>query len=457
MKYYFFTSIALLLLQLDFTIAQTDSINIPDVYVKRILISGNEKTNEQVIMRELSTKEGELLDIRKLESDVNRLYNLGLFTKIEVQPVPVSIDSIIILFDFSESFYLLPIPQGGIKENSFKKLWGGLNIVHNNFRGMNEKFGLSFGIGYDPFVKAYYKNPWIGDSSRYSFEVSIGYSRTNKRYIDSVAEIKESKIEDLPLYKLDQFQSDLSISRYFSKNLSVSFGAGFFVYNTGISGIAGLTGSADGKDRFVNLNGSVNYDTRDIQNYPNQGALYNLKIVKYGLFTKSVDFVRINSEYKRYFQLPLFSEFNVNWAWKFSSSVSFGGSIPEYLKLDLGQSEEIRGWKDLYFSEESRLVMSSELRFPIVKPSYIDGNKLPVIRNLPVLKDFSYRYGLFFTLFFDSGTVWSRGTKISDFVFRNGYGLGLNVILPFNFIGRIDFGWRNKSNANIFLSLDAAF
>ena len=115
MKYYFFTSIALLLLQLDFTIAQTDSINIPDVYVKRILISGNEKTNEQVIMRELSTKEGELLDIRKLESDVNRLYNLGLFTKIEVQPVPVSIDSIIILFDFSESFYLLPIPQGGIK------------------------------------------------------------------------------------------------------------------------------------------------------------------------------------------------------------------------------------------------------------------------------------------------------------------------------------------------------
>lgn len=430
---------------------------LPDLYVSRIIITGNEKTKEEVITRELETKEGELLDIKKLEADINRLYNLGLFTKVDIQPLPISMDSIIILFDVNESIYLLPIPQGGIKESSFKKIWGGINLVHNNFRGMNEKIGLSFGIGYDPFIRAYYSNPWIGSKDRYSLSTSAGYSRTNRRYLDRSQNTLNVRIDDLPQYKLNEFDTDITLSRYLAKDISLSLSAGYNFYEIVSDEISGITGSSDGKDSYLNLELRLRYDTRDLHSYPTTGALHSVSLSKVGLFTKDVDFVRVKTDYKRFLNIPIANDYGIIWANRISSSISFGGNIPEYLEESIGQREYIRGWKYIYIGGDSRMLMSSELRIPVIKPGYIDGKDLPVFNKLPLVKDFSYKYGLYLTTFFDSGTVWDKDSKLADLKFRNGYGVGLNVILPFNIIGRIDVGWRKNSSANLFYSLNASF
>lgn len=456
-KIFYYFLVVLFVSKVD-AIAQQDSVLvIPEMYVSRIIITGNEKTKEEVISRELETKEGELLDIKKLESDINRLYNLGLFTKVDVQPLPVSFDSIIILYDVNESIYLLPIPQGGIKESSLKKIWGGVNLVHNNFRGMNEKLGLSFGIGYDPFIRASYSNPWIGKQERYSFSSNIGYSRTNRRYLDRSQNTSNIRIDDLPEYKLNQFDVDFTLNRHLEKDISLSLTAGYNFYEVTSDQISGITGSDDGKDSYLNIELRLRFDTRDLLSYPTTGALHSVSLSKVGLFTKEVDFLRIKTDYKRFLNIPISNDYGVIWANRISSSIGFGGNIPEYLEESVGQREYIRGWKNIYFGGDSRILMSTELRIPVIKPGFIDGKDIPLLNKLPIVNEFSYKYGLYFTTFFDSGTVWDKDSRLVDFKFRNGYGVGLNMILPFNIIGRLDVAWRKNSSANLFYSLNASF
>src|SRR5690606_16117140 len=86
------------------------------IYVGRIVLAGNETTKDEVILREMRTKEGKPLNVEVLERDLQNIYNTGLFTKIDVTPVPLSNDSINLIITVEESFYLIPVPQGGIKE-----------------------------------------------------------------------------------------------------------------------------------------------------------------------------------------------------------------------------------------------------------------------------------------------------------------------------------------------------
>lgn len=47
---------------------------------------------------------------------------------------------------------------------------------------MNETLGLSFGIGYEPFINASYSNPWLG-SDKYFLSAGVGYAQ---KYVQDI-------------------------------------------------------------------------------------------------------------------------------------------------------------------------------------------------------------------------------------------------------------------------------
>jgi outer membrane protein assembly factor BamA len=95
---------------------------------------------------------------------------------------------------------------------------------------------------------------------------------------------------------------------------------------------------------------------------------------------------------------------------------------------------------------EYLLCSFNEIRIPIIKPFFVNGNNHLLIRRLPVFSELSYKYGLYIAPFFDIGGVWNKIDDFNKTQFRNGYGIGLDVILPFNLIGRIDFALRNENS-----------
>ena len=59
------------------------TLHLTEARVGQIILKGLEKTREKVVRRELSLKEGEILDLNLLREDLQRLYRLQLFADIQ--------------------------------------------------------------------------------------------------------------------------------------------------------------------------------------------------------------------------------------------------------------------------------------------------------------------------------------------------------------------------------------
>jgi len=164
---------------------------------------------------------------------------------------------------------------------------------------------------------------------------------------------------------------------------------------------------------------------------------------------------------RRFIPIKLSKDYAIVFAARAISTITFGGGeMPVYLKESFGYDNFIRGWDNFVFQGENKFLGSMELRIPVVKPFFVKGKRHILLRKIPVLKDLSYRYGLYASLFFDFGGVWERKDRIYDTQFKNGFGIGLNFLLPFDFVGRTDFALRKINNiykGQVVFSLDASF
>jgi outer membrane protein insertion porin family len=438
------------------TLQRSDTLKKVQIFLNRIIIDGNDVTEEEVILRELTIKENSYIDLDDLQNDVLRIYNLGLFTKVDLIPIPLGGNKINLIIDVEESFYFLPIPIAGFRDNEIKKFWGGIDFRWRNFRGMNESIGISFGLGYEPFVNLYYINPWIGKEKHFFGSFSFRYSINENQSVEDNEGSVNSHVEN---YDIKNLSGSISMGKYFTKSLSSSIKFAYR-YSKISEYKEGRTFSEDGIDQYPALCLSLNYDTRDLIEYATYGSLYKVAYTKYGFFRNNINFNKFRLDTRRYIPIKIVDDYSITFATRFLSSIAFGGRIPSYLHEFFGYNEVIRGWKTILLEGENQMGFFNEIRIPILKPFYVKGTDLPLIKSISFLKNFNYRYGLYFTLFFDMGGVWNRNENFFKTRFRNGFGTGLNFIMPFGFIGRLDLAFRKegkKFTPQLNVALNASF
>lgn len=438
--------------------ASNPDSTIKSIIINDVIITGNNVTKSEIILREIHSKKGTALDLETLQNDVNRLYNLNLFSKVEVLPIPISYDSMKLIFDVQEMFYIIPIPQAGIKEGSIKKFWAGLRLNWRNFRGRNETLNFNFGLGYEPFVGLSYSVPWITDE-RFSIGGGIKYSRNYNKSPETISTNQVTNISDIDRYSIDNFEANLRVGKKLNLNMSVNT---FLNYNyIKLSEFKeGRTASQSGSDNYLMLNQNYTYDSRDLYSYTLSGYYFSFDYYKYGLFNNDIDFNRIKIDSRKFIPIKISEDYSITFANRLYSVVSFGGLIPNYLNEYFGYREIIRGWDNRIMEGENAAAFFAEVRFPVIKPFFIEGKTIPVLKNISLISRFSYKFGLYATVFFDVGGVWDKNNNVFKTRFRNGYGAGLNFILPFNFVGRADVGFRNQNGlyyTQVIFGLDASF
>lgn len=421
------------------TTKQSDSI-----IVHSIVFVGLKQTEEEVVKRELETQEGRKFDIQVLQEDVNRLYNLGLFNRVEVVPIPVDNNSFKLVFVFEETFYVLLLPMGGFENGDVKKFWGGLNFSVRNFRGWNQTMKVGFALGYQSVAGFSFFDPWIGRKSRFYGGIDIKYNKFLNK-VTSVDMLPVLEIKKLDDYHLHNFTANLKVGKFLNRYLNLWASVGINLLQ--VSEYApGRTVSADGKDSYFLLSSGINYDTRDNVFLTLNGFYFDFSYSKYGLPSHLINFHKAKLDTRGFLPVKLGKNYSISIATRLLTNLSFGGGVPPYLNEVYGFGEMIRGWKYYVLTGENLFGSFTELRIPLVQPFFVSGKEHFIIKKLPVLKDFSYRYGLYLTTFFDLGAVWNKGQNLSNVEFHNGFGLGLNFLLPFNIIARVDYGMRiNKS------------
>jgi len=406
------------------------------VVVGEVLISGNEETKSFVILREMSLRPGEKITPEKLDYDRERIYSLRLFNRVQVRAVAAGAGTANVIVEVNERWYIFPFPVLGRRDRDWSKVFYGAGVVHNNFRGRNEKLFASLVLGYDPAVSLFYRNSFLDEEGAWFMDAKISYSRVRNRSPEVEALFGE--------YEERHFTVQSNVGTRLGRHHSVWASAGYrFVHVPNRSTLTTVAG--DGKDNFPIAGLGYLYDTRDLIEYPSMGTMIGISVMKSGLPGKEPDFFRVATDVRHFLPLPG----GLVLAGRLFTDQGGGKRIPVYGRVYFGYSERIRGHFTAVAEGENLAGAAVEIHFPVLAPRYLSVDPLPNGFNL-------WRFGIGAALFADEGTTWFRDGKFSVANMAKGYGVGIHFLLPYSAVLRLEYGWNEFRRGEFILDLGAA-
>ncbi len=163
------------IIDIDFVVSET-----PRVYINQIVISGNTRTLDKVIRRELRMQEGDGYNITKINRSKQRLQNLGFFDKVDFKTNRISnSDKVDLVIDVKEK------KTGelnlGIGYSTVNKMTANAGIKERNLFGTGQELGLNLQKSFQQFSsEVNYTKPYFMNRS-----IDVGFDlfkyQMNKR------------------------------------------------------------------------------------------------------------------------------------------------------------------------------------------------------------------------------------------------------------------------------------
>ena len=158
--------------------------------INKIEVTGNTKTKEEIILRELTFKLGDSLsafDIEKyIEKSKQNLINTNLFLTVNIlyNSSDQFTDIYIVL---KERWYLVVLPEVLLADRSFNEWWYernrdltrltyGINAKHFNLSGNNDQLRAKIMGGFVPYFELSYAKPYIDKRKRIGIRAGVFYS-----------------------------------------------------------------------------------------------------------------------------------------------------------------------------------------------------------------------------------------------------------------------------------------
>jgi outer membrane protein assembly factor BamA len=401
--------------------------------VEDIIILGNNTTKEYVILREMSIQRGDTLKQEAIDRDRNNIYNLGLFNKVDVE-YSVSQNAASVFIIVSERWYFIPYPILGMKYRDPSKLYYGAGVMHQNFRGRNEKVYANIGFGYDRWFMLNYQNPKVADNGDIFFNGAFAVQKLHN--------LSSSSGE----YENSNTSFNGTIGKRFGLYQTFSSSMGYEVWQVNELQL-NRTVSPSGRDAFLTASVQYRYDTRDNREYTTDGTLISVSMGKNGFGESDINLIGCSYDIRKFFGFSSKSSFGL----RTTGSFTWGGVIPPYRHVFFGYDERIRGYFYKTMEAENRIGMNAELRLPILTPRYleIDFFDIPQFQKL--------RYGLYFAVFADAGKLWSRNQVLSEQPWYSGVGVGLHFLLPYGFNIQVGAAVNNLGRTEGFIDFDTTF
>lgn len=166
------------------------AFHISEGYLEEILITGNTRTKDYVILREMDLKVGDPLNEKTVEYDVRKIYNLNYFSKLDPLFRPGdSPDSYKLTLDLEEKRTGTLNVGGGYGQRS--GLFFYTDVYVDNVFGTGQLVGLKgqFGKQITSYQFKYF-NPWMWDDRKsllfklWDTEGGFGYNPTDETFTE---------------------------------------------------------------------------------------------------------------------------------------------------------------------------------------------------------------------------------------------------------------------------------
>ena len=388
--------------------------------VELINISGNDKTLDKVIRRELALAPGDVYNETRLEVSRNRLMGLGFFEGVNVTPTDsATSDHTDINIEVREKS--TGTVNFGAGFSSIDNLVGFMDIVQTNFRlfgkphvGGGEKIRL--GVQYGRRRKDFqfdYTQPWLFDK-----RLALG---TGLYFRDL-------------LYLSDKYDQTigggyLSLRKPIGEYTSLSFKASLENYEIDVDSDSSDTLKSE-EGEYDRALFAVNYviNTTDSQYLTRRGHRISLGTdVSFG----DVDTYGVQISGSKYFLLPFDTIFSINGQYR---SVDGDDNVPIFEREFLGGARSLRGYE---YREASSPALRDEQGEPLGgrTAAYFTAEY-----SFPLLNLKKFRGHVFYDGGILSNDSWDfGGDYLSD------YGIGLDLYLPMGPI-RLDVAWPMQTN-----------
>lgn len=385
-------------------------------YIRRISVSGNNKTRDEVIRREFRQFEASWYDGQKIKLSRDRVDRLGFFTQVEIetQEVPGSPDQVDLMINVVEK------PTGSIQLgagfSSAEKVSLSFGIKQENVFGSGNYLGLDVNTSkYNRTMVVSTTNPYFTDTgiSR-TYDL---YYRTTRPYYDDAA------------YKIITKGASVRFGVPFSEVDTIFFGAGVEgneirpgSYMPGIYSeyCGGTSVSNTGCSKTgIPLTLGWSRDNRDSALAPNAGRYQRLNLE--ASFMSDMRYMKANYQVQQY--IPLNKKYTIALNGELGWGKGIGGNpYPIFKNFYSGGLGSVRGFEqgslgrrdsvntNLALGGTRKLTLNGEFMVPF-----------PGAGNDRTLRLFT---------FVDVGNVWAEGESMELNSLRASTGIGISWISP---------------------------
>ncbi|MCX6167997.1 MAG: hypothetical protein NTX65_01555 [Ignavibacteriales bacterium] len=409
------------------------------IKIDSIKITGNDKTEDFIILRELTFKPGDTVTGKILRYNRERIFSLTLFNRVDFIILQEHFE-IILEIRLKESWYLYPIPYLRSNNGDFSKATYGVNLLFKNFRGRNENLRAMLGFGYDPTYSILYNNPGLIFKNGIGFTFSASYTKFSNK---SVAAINLTG-ED---YQYKIFSQTLSVSKRFDQ-FNIGFISLGFNYLENPFALKGITASGGKIDRLLIGGFSYIYDSRDLKQYSENGLYTMVSYLHKGFGINKINYNEFNLDFREYRDIYE----KLSGKWRIAYRTTFGNVVPFYDYSFLGYFERVRGhYRDIR-EGKNYLLTSFEMNYSIIKEWNL-SLKLPLLPERLT----SARIGIYLTGFIDAGDTFDNKDEISFSHFYSGYGFGLTFLfLPYSAI-RFEYAFNELGRGEFIIGAGFSF
>jgi outer membrane protein insertion porin family len=379
----------------------------PEVYVERININGNVRSQDKILRRELPLHEGDLYTLQKRERARQKLVNLGFFESVSVTTQPGSDKTkIVVNVDVVERATGIFSIGGGY--SSVDSLVGTIDLAQRNFLGRGWEAAIRLRAGANTQQGTIsFTEPWLFDRP-----LSAGF------------DIYKS-IRVFPEYTYDSTGVNLRMSHPFAEYWR--WHVGYRASQDDISDIEDFATPQIKEEEGATITSAVGFsvtrDSRDVIAAPTKGAQT----------TFHVDFAGLGGDSKYIKTTVLQTYFRPLWlghilGMRGEIGYGFGWAdedLPLFERFFLGGPNSIRSFKFHSLS-------------PVDEAGFKTGGTTQFIGNVEYIIPLPFGFRL--AAFFDIGNVWGFRTEFDPTDLRKAVGGGVRWQSPFGPI-RVDYGF----------------
>jgi outer membrane protein assembly factor BamA len=440
------------------------------VIIDSISIEGNKKTKDRIILRELEFKVGDTIAVTQLAGKLERseqfVRNTSLFNQVTInfKNWKGSTNQVHVHITVDEAWYLYPVPLFELADRNFNVWWVeqnrslqrvnyGLEFAHLNFTGQKDKLKVNFKSGYKNKYSLKYSLPFINKGQTIGLQWDVNFSR--RREINyATVDNKQAFYQDGVNFVLQEFDAGMVATYRPGLRLYHDVDITFRQVRVGdtIAQVLNPEFLLRGRklQRFFSISYYFSYDFRDIRPYPLNGNYFAFTIEKDGLgIYKDRNGLALTARYDQFIS--------------FTPVTSVGLSVKGKLSLirqrqpyndnrALGFGDDfLRGYEYYIVDGLDMAYLKANIRFQLLKKELNFGKWvfIPQFRRMPIK--------LYLSLNNNIGYANDPFDKENNFLNNRllwGGGLGLDFVLYYDKVFRIEYSFNHLLENGVFLHLN---